>query len=300
MLVKAILLGLVSLVAVVDSRLIGRQNIGRPLILSTLAGLVLGDMKQGIILGASLELMSMGFVSIGAAGPPNMQLGSVIATAFAILSGATTEEALSLAIPVAVAGEFLSVLMRMVIAQFSHVADKAIDEGKDVFIEGSQGFGLSLYYGTYPYVTSKDTCASTAAADVGVGPTKVDEVIVIFKSYITRVGEGPFPTEISPEEAEKMGIEEYGVVTGRKRRVGLFDKDFAKRSCMINGATQIALTCIDRLYPECAKVNKYEDLSQEARDYIEDIEESVGVPITIISTGPDLADTIDLRNEKLN
>lgn len=80
MLVKAILLGLVSLVAVVDSRLIGRQNIGRPLILSTLAGLVLGDMKQGIILGASLELMSMGFVSIGAAGPPNMQLGSVIAT----------------------------------------------------------------------------------------------------------------------------------------------------------------------------------------------------------------------------
>lgn len=130
MLVKAILLGLVSLVAVVDSRLIGRQNIGRPLILSTLAGLVLGDMKQGIILGTSLELMSMGFVSIGAAGPPNMQLGSVIATGFAILSGATTEEALSLAIPVAVAGEFLSVLMRMVIAQFSHFADKAIDEGK--------------------------------------------------------------------------------------------------------------------------------------------------------------------------
>jgi mannose/fructose/N-acetylgalactosamine-specific phosphotransferase system component IIC len=126
MLIKAILLGLVSLVAVVDSRLIGRQNIGRPLILSTLAGLVLGDMKQGIILGASLELMSMGFVAIGAAGPPNMQLGSVIATAFAILSGATTEEALSLAIPVAVAGEFLSELMRMVIAQFSHFADKAI------------------------------------------------------------------------------------------------------------------------------------------------------------------------------
>lgn len=178
--------------------------------------------------------------------------------------------------------------------------NKAIEEGKDVFIEGSQGFGLSLYYGTYPFVTSKDTCASTAAADVGIGPTKVDDVIVIFKAYMTRVGEGPFPTEISPEEAEKMGIEEYGVVTGRKRRVGLFDKEFAKRSCMINGATQIALTCIDRLYPECAKANKYEDLSQEAKDYIADIEKDVGVPITIISTGPDLADTIDLRNEKLN
>ena len=178
--------------------------------------------------------------------------------------------------------------------------NEAIDEGKNVFIEGSQGFGLSLYYGTYPFVTSKDTCASTAAADVGVGPTKVDHVVVVLKAYITRVGEGPFPTEMTPEEAEKLGLEEYGVVTGRKRRIGLFDKEFAKRSCMINGATQVALTCIDKLYPECYQANKYEDLSQEARDYIEDIEESIGVPITIISTGPDLEDTIDLRDEKLN
>ena len=177
--------------------------------------------------------------------------------------------------------------------------NKAIAEGKDVFVEGSQGFGLSLYYGTYPFVTSKDTCASTAAADVGIGPTKVDEVVVIFKAYTTRVGEGPFPTEISQEEAEKLGLEEFGVVTGRKRRIGLFDKEFAKRSCMINGATQIALTCIDRLYPECYQANKYDELSDEAKAYIEDIEKDVGVPITIISTGPDLADTIDLRDEKL-
>ena len=69
---------------------------------------------------------------------------------------------------------------------------------------------------------------------------------------------------------------------------------------MINGATQVALTCIDRLYPECYQANEYDDLSQEAKDYIADIEESIGVPITIISTGPDLADTIDLRDEKLN
>ena len=126
MLIKAILLGLVGIVGVIDSRLIGRQNIGRPLILSTLAGLVLGDLTKGITLGASLELISMGFVSIGAAGPPNMQF----ATAFAILSGASTEEALTIAIPVAVAGEFLSIIMRMVIAQFSHIADHAIEEGK--------------------------------------------------------------------------------------------------------------------------------------------------------------------------
>ena len=112
MLIKAILLGLVGIVGVIDSRLIGRQNIGRPLILSTLAGLVLGDVRQGVILGASLELISMGFVAIGAAGPPNMQFGSIIATAFAILSGASTEAALTLAVPVAVIGEFLSVIMR--------------------------------------------------------------------------------------------------------------------------------------------------------------------------------------------
>ena len=91
MLIKAILLGLVGIVGVIDSRLIGRQNIGRPLILSTLAGLVLGDVRQGVILGASLELISMGFVAIGAAGPPNMQFGSIIATAFAILYGSGTD-----------------------------------------------------------------------------------------------------------------------------------------------------------------------------------------------------------------
>ena len=174
-----------------------------------------------------------------------------------------------------------------------------IDEGEDVFIEGSQGFGLSLYYGTYPFVTSKDTTASTFAADVGVGPTKIDEVINVFKAYITRVGEGPFKTELEQSEAEKLGIEEYGVVTGRRRRVGLFDFDLAKESCRINGATQIALTCVDRLYSGCARTQSYSDLSAETKDFIQDVETATGVPVTIISTGPDLVDTIDLRDELL-
>jgi len=175
--------------------------------------------------------------------------------------------------------------------------NEALDEGEDVFIEGSQGFGLSLYYGTYPYVTSKDTTASTAAADVGVGPTRIDEVIVVFKSYITRVGAGPFKTEISQKEAEKMGLEEYGVVTGRRRRVGTFDMDLAQEACMINGATQIALTCVDRIFKECERVKDYSKLSGEVKRFIEEIEEGTGVPVTIISTGPDLEDTIDLRDE---
>ncbi|BAW31137.1 MAG TPA: adenylosuccinate synthetase [Methanothermobacter sp.] len=177
--------------------------------------------------------------------------------------------------------------------------NKTLDEGSDVFIEGSQGFGLSLYYGTYPYVTSKDTTASTAAADVGVGPTRIDEVITVFKAYATRVGKGPFPTEISQEEAEKMGLEEYGTVTGRRRRIGLFDMDMARESCMINGATQIAVTCVDRLYPRCERVREYSKLSGEAKRFIEEIEDATGVPVTIISTGPDLEDTIDLRGELL-
>lgn len=130
MLIKAILLGLVSVVGVIDSRWIGRQNIGRPLILSSLAGLVLGNLSQGIILGASLELISMGFVAIGAASPPNMQIGSVIATAFAIISHASTQTALAIALPIAVAAEFLDILMRMIMAQFGHSADKAIKQGK--------------------------------------------------------------------------------------------------------------------------------------------------------------------------
>ena len=184
------------------------------------------------------------------------------------------------------------------IADVSLECNKTLDEGGDVFIEGSQGFALSLYYGTYPYVTSKDTTASTFAADVGVGPTKVDEVYAVFKSYISRVGEGPFPTEMTQEEAESKGLEEYGVVTGRRRRIGYFDMELAKESCRINGATQIALTCVDRLF-DCARVQNYSELSQETRDFISQIEQETGVPVTIISTGPDLKDTIDLRKELL-
>ena len=156
-----------------------------------------------------------------------------------------------------------------------------------------------VYFSPHRFVTSKDTTASTAAADIGVGPTRIDEVIVVFKSYTTRVGEGPFPTEIQQEEAEKRGLEEYGTVTGRRRRVGEFDMDFARESCMINGATQIALTCVDRIYPACERVKDYAGLSGEVKRFVEDIQDATGVPVTIIGTGPDMEDTIDLRDELL-
>ena len=177
--------------------------------------------------------------------------------------------------------------------------NEAIDRGEDVLIEGTQGFGISLYYGTYPYVTSKDTTASQVACDVGIGPTKVDEVVVVFKSYPTRVGEGPFPTEISQEEAKRLGIQEFGTVTRRPRRVGLWDGEMARYSAMINGATQIALTGVDRVDPECRDVKEYSKLTPKAKKFIEKVEEDTRTPVTIISTGPSLESTIDLRHEKL-
>lgn len=177
--------------------------------------------------------------------------------------------------------------------------NQALEEGKLVIVEGSQGFGLSLIHGTYPYVTSKDTTASTFAADVGIGPTRVDEVMVIFKAYVSRVGEGPFPTEISQEEAERKGIVEFGTVTGRRRRIGLFDFEMAKRAAMINGATQIAVTCVDKLFPEAAGARRWEDLPEEAKNFIKRVEEATGAPVTLISVGPDIFDVIDLRGDGL-
>ncbi len=177
--------------------------------------------------------------------------------------------------------------------------NEAIDRGEFVLIEGTQGFGLSLYYGTYPYVTSKDTTASQMAADVGVGPTKVDDVVVVFKTFPTRVGAGPFPTEMSEEEAEKLGIVEYGTVTGRRRRVGWWDGKLARYSAMVNGATQVAITGIDKLDKECYGVKEYGKLTKKAKEFVERVEEDTKTPVTLISTGPELEHIIDLRKEKL-
>ncbi|MBU0586112.1 adenylosuccinate synthetase, partial [Candidatus Micrarchaeota archaeon] len=91
---------------------------------------------------------------------------------------------------------------------------KEVNSTNDVLIEGTQGFMLSNLYGTYPFVTSKDVSASTIAADVGLGPKSIDKVVMVIKAYTTRVGNGPFPGEISVDEAVKLGYQEYGTVTG--------------------------------------------------------------------------------------
>ncbi len=174
----------------------------------------------------------------------------------------------------------------------------AISRGESVIIEGSQGFGISLYYGTYPFVTSKDTSASALASDVGVGPTRIDEVVVVFKAFPTRVGEGPFATEMPPEEAKKLGIAEFGTVTGRARRIGHWDGKMARYSAMINGATQAAITGLDRIDPACKGATRWDQLSEEVKGFVMRAEKDAGVPFTLLSTGPGLDEIIDRRDGK--
>ena len=171
----------------------------------------------------------------------------------------------------------------------------ALDSGANVILEGTQGTYISLYHGTYPYVTSNDVCASAICSDVGVGPTRVDEVILVFKAYVTRVGAGYLAGEISAEDAKKRGWDEYGTVTGRQRRAAPFNFDLAKRAAMLNGATQLAVTKLDVLYPDCKGTHKFSDLNPEAVAFIEKIEEEIGLPVTLIGTGPGVKEVIDRR-----
>ena len=173
--------------------------------------------------------------------------------------------------------------------------NSALSANEHVLVEGTQGTFLSLWHGTYPFVTSKDVTASGICADVGLGPTKVDEVIVVFKSYVTRVGTGPLENELSLDEAEKKGWSEFGTVTGRQRRAADFDFDLARRAIMLNGATQISITKLDVLYTDCAGETLFDNLSKEAKAFIKNIEDKLNTPVTIIGTGPDINDVIDRR-----
>jgi len=173
--------------------------------------------------------------------------------------------------------------------------NSAISSKQNVLIEGTQGTFLSLWHGTYPFVTSKDVTASGICADIGLGPKNVDEVIVVFKSYVTRVGTGPLAKELTLEEAQNKGWSEFGTVTGRQRRAAEFDFDLARRAIMLNSATQISITKLDVLFPECAGKTSYEEISDEAKLFIKNIEDKLNTPVTIIGTGPAINDVIDRR-----
>ena len=171
----------------------------------------------------------------------------------------------------------------------------ALDNKENVIAEGTQGTFLSLYYGEYPYVTSKDVTASGICSDVGIGPKKVDDVLVVFKSYVTRVGGGPLQDEVSREEAEKRGWLEYGSVTGRERRSSPFDMNLAKKAIRLNSATQLAITKLDVIFPETSGIREFNKLSEKAKKFIQNIEAETGVKVILIGTGPELNDIIDRR-----
>lgn len=127
--------------------------------------------------------------------------------------------------------------------------NRFISQGKKVLFEGAQGAMLDIDHGTYPYVTSSNTIAGQACCGTGIGPTAIDDVLGVFKAYTTRVGEGPFPTEISGSEADhlqKLG-KEFGATTGRKRRCGWLDLVALKHAKRINGITMLAMTKLDVL-----------------------------------------------------
>lgn len=213
-------------------------------------------------------------------------------------------------------------------------------QGKSMMFEGAQGMMLDIDHGTYPFVTSSNTTAAAAACGGGVGPNCFTDVLGIVKAYTTRVGAGPFPTELDDEVGNHLGTQghEFGATTGRQRRCGWFDAVLMRRSRQVNGLSSLCLTKLDVLdgldelkvcvayeykgekldvapvgaeaLAQCKPiyetlpgwqestvgVKSKDALPAAALDYIKRLETLVDVPIDIISTGPDRAETIVLRD----
>lgn len=140
-------------------------------------------------------------------------------------------------------------ILRPYIADTALLLNNALESGKTVLLEGSQGTLLDVDHGTYPFVTSSNPTAGGACTGSGIGPTKIERVIGIVKAYTTRVGSGPFPTELENEDGEKLRTigHEYGTTTGRNRRCGWYDAPIARFAVRINGLTDFFLTKLDVL-----------------------------------------------------
>jgi adenylosuccinate synthase len=139
--------------------------------------------------------------------------------------------------------------LRPHVADTSLLVERALKAGQKVLLEGAQGTLLDLDHGTYPFVTSSNPVAGAAATGIGIGPTRIESVIGVAKAYVTRVGEGPFPTEIEgPDQARVRELgEEYGTTTGRERRCGWLDLVGLRFAARVNGMTSLALTKLDVL-----------------------------------------------------
>ncbi len=179
-----------------------------------------------------------------------------------------------------VADELLSYRERLapMVADTSLILNRAIDAGQNVLFEGGQATMLDVDHGTYPFVTSSNATAGGACTGSGVGPTKIDAVIGIVKAYTTRVGEGPFPTELLDADGQRLRDvgHEYGTTTGRPRRCGWYDAVVARYASRINGLTDFVLTKLDVLtgieqIPVCVAYDvngvRFEELPQDQADF---------------------------------
>ena len=232
-------------------------------------------------------------------------------------------------------------VIKGMVADVTTMLHDARREGANILFEGAQGTMLDIDHGTYPFVTSSNTTAGGVATGSGFGPRHLDYVLGIIKAYCTRVGSGPFTTELFDEIGAEIARKgnEFGSVTGRPRRCGWFDAVAVRRAVQINSISGFCMTKLDVLdgfdelkvcvaykmpngeiveyAPLAAKdwegvepiyetlpgwsentfrVTKLEDLPQAAINYIKRIEELVGVPVDILSTGPDRVETMILRD----
>ena len=230
--------------------------------------------------------------------------------------------------------EGIEYLKKFRIIDSEHEINRFLAEDKTILAEGAQGTLLDVDFGSYPFVTSSNTICAGACTGLGIGPNRIGEVYGIFKAYCTRVGSGPFPTELFDETGEalcRLG-HEFGAVTGRKRRCGWLDMVALKYAIMVDGVTKLIMMKADVMndfdtikvaeayeidgrrvteFPydiqddvkpvyrefkgwktDLKQVRRYEDFPAEFKTYVEYIERETGVPVAIISVGPDRDETI--------
>jgi len=226
------------------------------------------------------------------------------------------------------------------VADVAELLRQAYVADESILFEGAQGALLDVDHGTYPYVTSSNTTAGGAATGTGVGPLYFDYVLGVVKAYTTRVGSGPFPTELDDDDGRHLADKgaEFGATTGRARRCGWFDAVGLRRAAFNNSLSGLCITKLDVLdgldsirlctgyrrdnetitvpplgadalsrcqpvyeempgwHESTSGVREYDGLPQAARNYLDRLAEITGTPIDIVSTGPDRADTIILRD----
>ena len=199
--------------------------------------------------------------------------------------------------------------LKAYIRNTSSILEEAFTQNKKVLLEGTQGTGLSLYHGPYPYVTSRDTTVSGCLSEAGIAPRMVRKVILVCRVYPIRVQSppggtsGPLSQEISWKEvANRSGYSETDLIkeektstTKRQRRVGEFEWPLLHRSAVLNGATDIALTFTDYINKDNVKARRFEQLTLETKNFIQEVERVANAPVSLISTGFNLKSVIDRR-----